>query len=126
VTGLTVVVGYGDAALDVLRHLPSRVDHPDVVVLDPDAIALTSAFANGARIARGDGRDICALRHAGTEFAARVVVAVPDDLDGLQVTMAARSLNRTATIVAAVRDPRNQSLFTRLGADEVFVPSRSA
>lgn len=124
--GLTVVVGYGDAALDVLRHLPLRFESPDVVVVDQDAIALTGALANGARVVRADGRDICALRHAGTEFAARVVVALPDDLDGLQVTMAARSLNRAATIVAAVRDPHNQSLFTRLGADEVFVRSRSA
>lgn len=124
--GLTVVVGYGDAALDVVRHLPLRFEAPDVVVLDHDATALTGALANGARVVRGDGRDICALRHAGTEFAVRVVVAVADDLDGLQVTMAARSLNRAATIVAAVRDSRNQSLFTRLGADEVFVRSRSA
>lgn len=122
-TGLTVVVGYGDAAMDVLRHLPLHLDHADVVVLDPDAVALVGALANGAGVTRGDGRDVCALRHAGAQFAARLVIAVPDDLDGLLITMAARSLNRTAIIVAAVRDPGNQGLFTRLGADEVFVRS---
>ncbi|MEU7478210.1 NAD-binding protein [Lentzea sp. NPDC042327] len=124
--GLTVVVGYGDAALDVLRHLPLRHGHTEVVVVDPDAVALTGALANGARVTRGDGRDICALRHAGVPFAGRVVVAVPDDLDGLQITLAVRSLNRTAIIVAAVRDPANQDLFSRLGADEVFVRVSSA
>jgi voltage-gated potassium channel len=123
--GLTVVVGYGDAALDVLRHLPLQGGHVEVVVLDPDAVALTGALANGARTVRGDGRDICALRQAGAQFAGRVVVAVPDDLDGLQIVLATRSLNRTAIVVAAVRDPANQSLFTRLGADEVFVRARS-
>jgi Trk K+ transport system NAD-binding subunit len=123
VIGLTVVVGYGDAALDVLRHLPL---HRDVVVLDLDAVALTGALANGARVVRGDGRDICVLRQAGVPSAVRVVVAVPDDHDGVLITTAARSLNRTAVIVAAVRDPDRQSLFTRLGADEVFVRSASA
>ncbi|WP_053738921.1 NAD(P)-binding protein [Nocardia sp. NRRL S-836] len=124
--GLTVVVGYGDAALDVLRHLPLRPDHSEVVVLDPDAVALTGALANGARATRGDGRDVCALRQAGVQFAGRVVVAVPDDLDGLQIVLATRSLNRTAIVVAAVRDSANQDLFSRLGADEVFVRSASA
>lgn len=124
--GLTVVVGYGDAALDVLRHLPLHVENPEVVVVDPDPIALTGALANGARAVRGDGRDVCALRQAQTQFAARVVVAVPDDRDGLQITMAVRGLNQTAVIVAAVRDSANQELFTRLGADEVFVRARSA
>lgn len=124
--GLTVVVGYGDAALDVLRHLPLHVEKPDVVVVDPDAIALTAALANGARVVRGDGRDVCALRQAQAQFAARVVVAVPEDRDGLQITMAARGLNPSAIIVAAVRDSANQELFARLGADDVFVRARSA
>ncbi|MEV6710965.1 NAD(P)-binding protein [Lentzea sp. NPDC051208] len=124
--GLTVVVGYGDAALDVLRHLPLHVENPEVVVVDPDPIALTGALANGARAVRGDGRDVCALRQAQAQFAARVVVAVPDDRDGLQITMAVRGLNQAAVIVAAVRDSANQELFTRLGADEVFVRARSA
>ncbi|HEX7304318.1 NAD-binding protein [Lentzea sp.] len=122
-TGATVVIGYGDAALDVLRHVPAD---PEVVVVDPDAVALTGAMANGARIVRGDGRDICVLQHAGVPFAARVVVAVTDDQDGLVITGAARNLNRTAVIVAAVRESANQDLFTRLGADEVFVRARSA
>ncbi|ANZ39666.1 hypothetical protein BBK82_30105 [Lentzea guizhouensis] len=117
-SGLTVVVGYGNAALDVLRHLPLC---DDVVVLDQDPIALTGAIANGARVVRGDGRDLCELRHAGVQFAGKVVVAVPDDQDGMQITLAARSLNRSAVVVAAVREPANQDLFARLGADEVFV-----
>ncbi|SEQ92566.1 voltage-gated potassium channel [Lentzea xinjiangensis] len=125
-TGLTVVVGYGDAALDVLRHLPLHFEHPEVAVLDPDSVALMGALANGARIVPGDGRDICALRQAGTQFAARVVVAVPDDVDGLVITMAVRSLNPAAIIVAAVREPANQELFTAVGADDVFVRFRSA
>ncbi|MFD9700937.1 NAD(P)-binding protein [Lentzea sp. NPDC059081] len=121
-TGLTVVIGYGDAALDVLRHIPL---HPDVVVVDPDALALTAALANDARIVRGDGRDLCVLRHAGVQFAGRVIVAVSEDQEGLLITGFARNLNRTAVIVAAVRESANQDLFTRLGADEVFVRARS-
>lgn len=122
--GLTVVVGYGDAALDVLRHLP--LDRAEVAVLDLDDIALTGALANGARVVRGDGRDMCALQQADTPFASRVVVAVPDDLDGLLITMVVRGLNRAANVVAAVRDPANQELFARLGADEVFVHAQPA
>ncbi|MFD4643461.1 NAD(P)-binding protein [Lentzea sp. NPDC058436] len=122
--GLTVVVGYGDAALDVLRHLP--LDRAEVAVLDVDDVALTGAMANGARVVRGDGRDMCALQQAEAQFAKRVVVAVPDDLDGLLITMVARGLNPAATVVAAVRDPANQELFGKLGADEVFVHARSS
>ncbi|SER61346.1 NAD(P)-binding protein [Lentzea albida] len=122
--GITVVVGYGDAALDVLRHVP--VDRATIAVLDPDDIALTGALANGATVVRGDGRDMCALQQAGVQFAERVVVAVPDDLDGLLITMVVRGLNATATVVAAVRDPADQDLFTRLGANEVFVHAGSA
>ncbi|MFD5828285.1 NAD-binding protein [Lentzea sp. NPDC060358] len=124
-SGLTVVIGYGEAALDVLRHLPVQSEHADVVVVDPDAVALTGAIANGARVVRGDGRDICVLQHAGVQFAARVVVAVPDDQEGVLIAGVARNLNRTAVIVAAVRESANQDLFTRLGADEVFVRARS-
>ncbi|MET9231592.1 NAD(P)-binding protein [Lentzea sp. NPDC003310] len=125
-TGLTVVVGYGDAALDVLRHLPLHDETPEVVVVDRDAIALTGALANGARVVRGDGRDLCTLQQARVPFAARVVVAVPDDQEGLLVTGLARGLTPTAVVVAAVRDSANQELFTRLGADEVFVRASSA
>ncbi|GHH29644.1 NAD(P)-binding protein [Lentzea cavernae] len=124
--GLTVVVGYGDAALDVLRHLPPDREHAEVVVLDLDEVALIGALANGAGVVRGDGRDMCALRQAEAQFASRVVVAVPDDLDGLLITMVVRGLTPAATVVAAVRDSANQDLFTRLGADEVFVRARSA
>ena len=124
--GRTVVVGCGDAALDVLRHLPLNCGPSSVVVLDPDEVALTGALANGAEVVRGDGRDLCALQRAGTQVAARVVVAVGNDRDGLLVTLAARSLNRTAIIAAAVHEPANQELFTRLGADDVFVHARSA
>ncbi|MGW6441457.1 NAD-binding protein [Lentzea sp. NPDC055074] len=124
--GRTVVVGYGDAALDVLRHLPLNSRPSAVVVLDVDEVALTGALANGAEVVRGDGRDLCALQRAGAQFAARVVVAVSDDRDGLAVTASARSLNRTAIITVAVREPANQELFARLGADDVFVHARSA
>ena len=124
--GLTVVVGYGDAALDVLRHLPPDREHAEVVVLDLDEVALVGALANGARVVRGDGRDMCALQQAEAQLASRVVVAVPDDLDGLLITMVVRGLSPAATVVAAVRDSANQDLFTRLGADEVFVRARSA
>lgn len=125
-TGRTVVVGYGDAAMDVLRHLPLNLENPDVLVLDPDPVALVGALANGARIVRGNGRDVGALRRAEVPLATRVVIAVPVDLDGLLITMAVRALNKTATIVAAARDPGSQGLFTRLGADEVFVRTGSA
>ncbi len=125
-TGFTVVVGYGDAALDVLRHLPLRPGRHDIAVVDHDAVALTGALANGAAVVHGDGRDMCVLRQAGVHVAARVVVAVPEDLDGLLITTAVRALNRTAVIVAAVRESGNQDLFARLGADEVFVRARSA
>ncbi|GHH44074.1 NAD(P)-binding protein [Lentzea cavernae] len=125
-TGSTVVVGYGDAAMDVLRHLPLTPDNPDVLVLDPDPLALIGAMANGARVARGNGRDLDALRRADVPSATRVIIAVPIDLDGLLITMAVRQLNKTATIVAAARDRGSQGLFTRLGADEVFVHAGSA
>lgn len=119
--GHIVVVGYGDAAQNVLSTALGGSAASALVVLDSDPLAATTALANGAQVVKADGRDICALRRAFVPSAQHVIIAVPDDLDALLITSAARTLNASVTVTAVIREPANRDLFQRMGANEVRV-----
>ncbi|WP_434446736.1 NAD-binding protein [Lentzea sp. E54] len=121
-SGHIVTVGFGDAAQDTLTALACAAGA--LVVLDPDPLAAIAAPAGGAQVVRADGRDLCALRRAFVPSADQVVVAVPDDLDALLITSAARTLSDSATVIAVIREPGNRDPLIRTGADEVRVWQR--
>lgn len=115
----TVLVGYGATGRSTARMLP---DHAaDLVVVDTDRQRAVLALRDGMRPVLGDGGDVATLQAAQVPDAACVVVAVSDDHTAIRVTTTARSLNRTATIITVVRDPRWRHLADYVGADQVIV-----
>jgi voltage-gated potassium channel len=123
----TVVVGYGtkgEAAVTTM--LGDGIDPGAVVVVDTDPARLRLAGSRGLVTIGGSGTRSEVLRLAGVDRAAAVVVAPSRDDTAVLVTLTARELAPTATIVASVREVENVHLLRQSGADSVVVSSETA
>ena len=123
----TVIVGYGTkgrAAVDTL--LGDGAQPNGIVVVDTDRTRLEAAAARGLVTVLGNGTAAGVLRLAGVPDASAVVVATNRDDTAVLVTLTARELAPTATIVAAVRETENLHLLQQSGADSVVVSSETA
>jgi voltage-gated potassium channel len=123
----TVVVGFGtkgEAAVSTM--LGDGMDPGSIVVVDSDPERLRLAGSRGLVTVGGSGARSEILRLAGVERAASVVVAPSRDDTAVLVTLTARELNSSATIVASVREVENVHLLRQSGADSVVVSSETA
>src|SRR3712207_3458647 len=107
----TIICGFGvkgiAAADPVLAH---GVSADRVVVIDPHEPTVEEARRRGCAGVVGDASASSVLRAAGVTDAAAVIVAPDRDATAVLITLTARELNRSATIVAAVRDDDNAHL----------------
>jgi voltage-gated potassium channel len=123
----TVVVGFGTkGAAAVTTMLGDGVDPETIVVVDTDPERLKLASAQGLVTVDGSGTRSEVLRLAGVDRAASVVVAPSRDDTAVLVTLTARELTTSATIVASVRETENVHLLRQSGADSVVVSSETA
>lgn len=123
----TVVVGYGTKGRAAIRTLlESERSKDSIVVVDPSRNAVEEAALDGFTGVVGDGTRSEVLRRAGLPTAREVVIATQRDDTTALVTLTARSLNETATIVAAVREAENDPLVRQSGADVVITSSDAA
>ncbi|WP_369183584.1 TrkA family potassium uptake protein [Streptomyces sp. Y1] len=123
----TVVIGYGTkgrSAVDTL--LGQGVKKEEIVVVDPQRKAVEQASQQGLVGVVGDATRTDTLVRAALPVAARVVVAPERDDTAVLITLTARQLNKTATVVAAVREDENAPLLRQSGADVVVTSSSSA
>ncbi|KJS63251.1 Ion channel protein [Streptomyces rubellomurinus] len=123
----TVVIGYGTkgrSAVDTL--LGQGVKKEEIVVVDPQRKAVEQASQHGLVGVVGDATRTDTLVRAALPVAARVVVAPERDDTAVLITLTARQLNKTATVVAAVREDENAPLLRQSGADVVVTSSSSA
>ena len=74
----------------------------------------------------GTAASTAVLRQAGIGDAQSVIVAVNRDDTAVLVTLTARELNPTATIVAAVREEENVHLLRQSGATSVITSADAA
>ena len=119
-----VVVGYGTKGRSAAESLMGNgVDKRDIVVVDPTAAAQFEANNDGLTVIKGDAtrRDI--LRRAGAGEARQLIVSTNSDDSTILCVLNARQLNRTAHIVAAVREGDNVHLVKQSGADAVVTSS---
>ncbi len=123
----TVVVGYGTKGRSAVRALvEAGLDPARVVVVEPGGAGVADATSDGLAVVQGDGTRTEVLQRAHVADAVTVVVAVPRDDTAVLVTLTARTENRTATLVAAVREEENAPLLRASGADQVVVSSEAA
>jgi voltage-gated potassium channel len=123
----TVVVGYGTKGRSAIRTLLLSGTTPErIVVVDPQADAITEANAASHVGILGDATRSEVLRRAEVDRAKQVIVATDRDDSAVLVTLTARKLNSVATIVAAVREAENVELLEQSGADSVITSSEAA
>jgi voltage-gated potassium channel len=119
-----VVVGYGTkgrSAVDTLVN--NGQDREAIVVVDPSALALEEAHADGLAVVTGDATRREVLRRAGVQTATQVIITTDSDASNVLSTLTVRQLNPDAWIVAAVREQENVPLMKQSGANSVITSS---
>ena len=122
-----IVCGYGTKGRTAIQTLVGQdIAASRIVVVDPDAGAIREATAAGFATVHGDASRTAILGEAGVAEANGVIVAVNRDDAAVLVTLTARECNRTATIVAAVREEENAHLLRQSGADSVITSAEAS
>lgn len=123
----TIVCGYGVKGRSAVRTLIGKGTEPSqIVAIEPRADARARATADGLAAVAGSAADQEVLLEAGAREAAALIVAPDRDDTAVLVTLTARELNPTATIVASVREEENVHLLHQSGADSVITSSGAA
>jgi voltage-gated potassium channel len=123
----TIVVGYGTKGRAAVQTLLARgMAKERIVVIDGDANAVEEATRAGLAAIHGTASRTSVLETAGVRDAASVIVATDRDDSAVLVTLTARELDPSATIVAAAREEENVHLLKQSGADSVILSSGAA
>ncbi|MET7697256.1 MULTISPECIES: potassium channel family protein [unclassified Streptomyces] len=126
----TIVIGFGTKGRSAIETVcaasaaPLRKDQ--VIVVDPDAKVVEAATAEGYAGVVGDATRSDVLARAEVRNARQIIIATQRDDTAVLVTLTARQLNRTAKIVAAVREEENAPLLRQSGADAVITSASAA
>lgn len=119
-----VVVGYGTKGRSAAKTLlKNGYDRSSVVVVDPNASAISDAHRDQLVAVAGDATKRGVLRQAGIEKASQVLVTTNTDATNVLVTLTTRQLNPDAYIVAAVGEHENGPLMRQSGANSVITSS---
>lgn len=116
-----IVCGYGSTGRSAIRALTAqgaRAD--DIVVIEPDPTAARLATDAGFVTLLDDASLTTSLRDAEIERARAVIVTPNRDDTAVLITLTARELNPSTTIVTGVRDEENLHLLRQSGADSVI------
>jgi voltage-gated potassium channel len=123
----TVVVGFGVKGRSAFGALVEQGMPPhEIVVVSSDATEIEDATALGAVGVVGDATREEVLRTASVQTASRIVVATDRDDTSVLVTLTARRLAPTATLVASARESQNIPVLRQSGADVVIPTAESA
>ncbi|MES4886923.1 potassium channel family protein [Streptomyces sp. NPDC096012] len=123
----TVVVGFGTKGRSAIQTVcATGLKREQVVVVDPSSKAIDAATAEGYAGVVGDATRSEVLKRAEVHKARQIIVAPQRDDTSVLVTLTARQINRTAKIVAAVREEENAPLLKQSGADAVITSSGAA
>ncbi|MFF5666656.1 potassium channel family protein [Streptomyces griseofuscus] len=123
----TVVVGFGTKGRSAVQTVcATGLKKEQVVVVDPSAKVIDAATADGYAGVMGDATRSDVLRRAEVHKARQIIVAPQRDDTAVLVTLTARQLNRSAKIVAAVREEENAPLLRQSGADAVITSASAA
>jgi voltage-gated potassium channel len=119
-----VVVGYGTKGRSAVETLLNNgYDRDSIVVVDPSAVALQDAHADGLAVVTGDATRREVLRRAGVAEADQVIITTDRDDSNVLSTLTVRQLNPDAYIVAAAREHENAPLMKQSGANSVITSS---
>ena len=111
-----IVIGGGRLGYFLLKALLN--EGHEVLVLEKDArICKTITDELGSVCFRGDGCEAATLAEVGTGRADMLVAVTGDDEDNLVACQIAKHKHNVPRTIARIRNPRNASLFKKLGVD---------
>ncbi len=104
----------------------SGLERDRIVVIDERSNTVERANEDGLAGIHGSAASAALLTQAGVGRARAIVVAPDRDDTAVLITLTARELNRSATIVSAIRETENAHLLRESGADSVITSSDAA
>lgn len=123
----TVVIGFGTKGRSAIQTVCANgLKKEQVVVVDPSSKVIDAAAAEGYAGVMGDATRSEVLKRAEVHKARQIIVAPQRDDTAVLVTLTVRQLNRSAKVVAAVREEENAPLLRQSGADAVITSSGAA
>ena len=119
-TGHTIVCGFGRMGAMVVASL--RAAGRDTVAVEESAGLFDRQEYAGILHVLGDAREEAALTAAGVGRASYLVACLPSDADNVFLTLTARQLSPSLTIIARAEQPGTQNKMLHAGANRVICP----
>jgi trk system potassium uptake protein TrkA len=111
-----IVIGGGQLGYHLTRAL--LAESHEVLLIERDAKTSEKLIDElGSVSVRGDGCEASILAKAGTSRADMLVAVTGEDEDNLVACQVAKHKFAVPRTIARVRNPRNESLFRKLGVD---------
>ncbi len=121
-TDHVVLVGYGRVGKLIARDLLAK-RRPFILIEDQADIANVAKEA-GLDVVRGNAVDPEALKAAGVDRAAKLLIAIPEGFEGGAVIEAARAINPNIAIVARAHSDAEVEHLEAKGAGDVVMGER--
>jgi voltage-gated potassium channel len=118
--GHVVLCGFGRVGVQIARLL--KGGDADIVVVDSDDRATTSAAGAGFAVVTGSCTEDEVLESAGLSRASTLIVSLGSDADAMSTVLSARALNPTLRIIARANDVSSEPKLLRAGCDRVVNP----
>ena len=111
-----LLVGGGTLAYNLAKDLLSRSQ--EVLIVERDKHRGEELARDlGDVVLRGDGCEATVLEAAGASRADTLIATTRGDRDNLTACQVAKARFRVPRTIATINDPRNESLFKKLGVD---------
>jgi voltage-gated potassium channel len=118
-----IICGYGRVGRQAARELSTA--GATVVVIDDNPANQDLAQLAGHEFVEGRASDDDTLLAAGINRAAAIITCVDSDAENIFVTLSARELNQSLTIIARASADDVEKKLVRAGADRVISPYRT-
>jgi voltage-gated potassium channel Kch len=120
-SGHVILCGYGRIGVMLAREL--RAGQAAFVLVEQSEERLAEARELGYLCVHGNATDEAALELAGIRRARALATVLPDDAANVFITLSARSLNPTLTIIARGEMPSTETKLLQAGAQRVVLPT---
>ncbi len=117
----TIVAGFGRVGGLVCEEL-AEAELP-FVLIEQTLDRVPDIERHGYLHVIGDATEETVLREAGIERAKTLVSAMPNDAINVYITLTARQMNPTATIIARAELPSTQKKLRQAGANHIVLPA---
>ncbi|SMP59524.1 voltage-gated potassium channel [Neorhodopirellula lusitana] len=117
----TIICGLGRLGTILAREL--HASNKPFVAIDADLERLQDAEERGYLVLHGDATEEEILEQAGIHRATTVAAVMSLDTTNVFVTITARDMNPSVTIIARGENPRTEKKLLGCGADSVVLPT---